>query len=100
MPTDYDSPRRGEVDEIVEDSLEEITSRRGESHGFVGDEDGDGLDSFELPGVEADLGGEDLQVRVIPKQADEFTCSHCFLVYHQSRRVVQDGFELCYDCAG
>ncbi len=24
-------------------------------------------------------------VRVVPKQADEFTCSSCFLVHHRSR---------------
>lgn len=97
MATDYDAPRRGETDEIAEDSLEEITARRGESHSITIDEDGDIIDSFDLPG--ADLSGEELTVRVIPKQADEFTCSNCFLVYHRSRLVMENGAQLCFDCA-
>jgi hypothetical protein len=60
------------------------------------DED-DAADSFELPG--ADLTGEELTVRVIPKQADEFTCSSCFLVHHKSRLAMQKGNQqLCLDC--
>jgi len=31
-------------------------------------------------GPGADLSGEELSVRVVPKQADEFTCSACFLI--------------------
>ena len=40
-------------------------------------------EGFELPG--ADLSGEELSVRVLPRQADEFTCSRCFLVRHRSQ---------------
>ncbi|PBC35185.1 hypothetical protein CJ179_48915 [Rhodococcus sp. ACS1] len=36
-------------------------------------EDTDTADAFELTG--SDLSGEELTVRVIPKQADEFTCT-------------------------
>jgi hypothetical protein len=43
----------------------------------------DTAEGFELPG--ADLSGEELSVRVVPKQADEFTCSTCFLVHHRHR---------------
>ncbi len=46
-------------------------------------EDTDTAESFELPG--SDLSGEELTVRVIPKQADEFTCTSYFLVHHRSR---------------
>ncbi|MDH6288152.1 hypothetical protein M2275_003058 [Rhodococcus opacus] len=46
-------------------------------------EDTDTADAFELPG--RDLSGEELIVRVIPKQADEFTCTSYFLVHHRSR---------------
>jgi hypothetical protein len=60
-------------------------------------DDGDGVDSFELPG--ADLSGEELTVRVLPKQADEFTCSSCFLVQHRNRLAMQkDGRLICADC--
>ena len=45
----------------------------------------DTAEGFELPG--ADLSGEELSVRVVPKQADEFTCSTCFLVHHHRHRA-------------
>ena len=84
MATDYDAPRRNESDEPSEDSLEELKARRNEAQSAVVDiDEGDTAESFELPG--ADLSGEELSVRVIPKQADEFTCSSCFLVHHRSR---------------
>ena len=51
-----------------------------------------------MPG--ADLSGEELTVKVIPKQADEFTCSVCFLVQHRSRLSADNGGRLvCVDCA-
>jgi len=63
----------------------------------VGDET-DTAESFELPG--ADLSGEELTVRVLPKQADEFTCGSCFLVHHRSRLADQrGGLFICRDCA-
>ena len=58
----------------------------------------DSAESFELPG--ADLSEEVLSVRVIPKQADEFTCTSCFLVHHRSRLASEAGGQLiCMDCA-
>ena len=84
MATDYDAPRRNESEEPSEDSLEELKARRNEAQSAVVDiDEGDTAESFELPG--ADLSGEELTVKVIPKQADEFTCSVCFLVQHRSR---------------
>ena len=47
-----------------------------------------------------DLSGEELSVRVVPKQADEFTCSSCFLVHHRSRLASEkNGEMICTDCA-
>ncbi|GAB3126409.1 DUF4193 domain-containing protein [Tsukamurella serpentis] len=99
MATDYDAPRRSEADEISEDSLEELKARRNEGQsGTVDVDEGETAESFELPG--ADLSGEELSVRVVPKQADEFTCTSCFLVYHRSRLADPNGSELiCIDCA-
>jgi hypothetical protein len=89
MPTDYDAPRRTETDDVSEDSLEELKARRNEAAS---------AESFELPG--ADLSGEELSVRVVPKQADEFTCSSCFLVQHRSRLASEkNGVMICTDCA-
>ena len=77
MATDYDAPRRTETDDVSEDSLEELKARRNEAQSAVVDVDeSESAESFELPG--ADLSGEELSVRVVPKQADEFTCSSCF----------------------
>lgn len=99
MATDYDAPRRTESDEVSEDSLEELKARRSEAQSSAVDVDEtDTAESFELPG--ADLSGEELSVRVVPKQADEFTCSSCFLVHHRSRYAGErKGLPICRDCA-
>ena len=99
MATDYDAPRRTETDEVSEDSLEELKARRNEAQSAVVDVDEtDSAENFELPG--ADLSGEELVVRVGPKQADEFTCASCFLVHHRSRLASdKNGVLLCTDCA-
>ena len=99
MATDYDAPRRNESDEPGEDSLEELKARRNEAQSAVVDiDEGDTAESFELPG--ADLSGEELTVKVVPKQADEFTCTSCFLVQHRSRLASgSTGHEICVDCA-
>lgn len=99
MPTDYDAPRVKEGDDVVDESLEEIsTRRRNDVDVAVLDvDDGDAVDSVLLPDV--DLSGEELTVRVLPKQADEFTCSSCFLVQHRNRLALQSGDRLvCSDC--
>ncbi|MGH4013731.1 MAG: DUF4193 domain-containing protein [Pseudonocardiaceae bacterium] len=99
MATDYDAPRRNETDELAEDSLEELKARRNEAQsGAVDVDESESAESFELPG--ADLSGEELTVRVLPKQADEFTCSSCFLVHHRSRLAEErNGRLVCRDCA-
>lgn len=98
MFTDYDAPRRTETDDVSEDSLEDLAARRSEARLAVVDVDeSESAESFELPG--ADLSGEELSVRVIPKQANEFTCSNCFLVHHRSCLASEkDGIMICTDC--
>lgn len=102
MATDYDAPRRGEVDELGEDSLEELKARRAEAQSGSIDVDETELnESLELPGADlSGLSGEELTVKVVPKQADEFTCSSCFLVHHRSRLAREkNGQYICRDCA-
>ena len=83
MATDYDAPRKTD-DELSEDSIEELKSRRVDKRSSSVDVDEtEQAEGFELPG--ADLSGEELSVRVLPRQADEFTCSRCFLVHHRSQ---------------
>ncbi|RCW43988.1 uncharacterized protein DUF4193 [Halopolyspora algeriensis] len=99
MATDYDAPRRSESEEIAEDSLEELKAKRNEAQSGVVDADESEIaENFELPG--ADLSGEEMTVKVLPKQADEFTCSSCFLVHHRSRLAEERSGQLvCRDCA-
>lgn len=99
MATDYDAPRRTETDDLAEDSLEELKARRSEAQsGAVDVDESETAENFELPG--ADLSGEELTVRVLPKQSDEFTCSRCFLVHHRSRLAEKrNGQPVCRDCA-
>ena len=43
---------------------------------------------------------EELSVRVLPRQADEFTCSRCFLVHHRSQLASEVGGQpVCRECA-
>lgn len=99
MATDYDAPRKTD-DELSEDSIEELKSRRTDKQSSAVDEDeAEAADSFELPG--ADLSGEELLVRVLPAQADEFTCASCFLVRHRSQVAREkNGMLYCRDCEG
>ena len=83
MAQDYDSPRKTD-DELTEDSLQELQARRMDKSSSTIDIDPDDVaESLELPG--ADMSNEELSIRVIPRQADEFTCTRCFLVHHRSQ---------------
>lgn len=98
MATDYDAPRKTD-DDLSEDSIEELKSRRGDATSSNVDVDETELaEGFELPG--ADLSGEEMSVRVVPRQADEFTCTSCFLVHHRSQ-LASEGKSgpICTECA-
>jgi hypothetical protein len=99
MATDYDAPRQKEADASADESLEALAGRRNDADTAVIDVDeAADFEAFELPG--ADLSGEELTVRVVPKQADEFTCTSCFLVQHSNRLARQSDNQLiCADCA-
>jgi hypothetical protein len=59
----------------------------------------DAVEGFELPGV--DLTAEEPTISVVvPMPADEFRCSHCFLVCCHSQRVPgRKGRDVCRECA-
>jgi hypothetical protein len=98
MATDYDASRKTE-DEQKEESMEARRLTSGEqdkTSGKVDEDETEMAETYELPG--ADLSHEVLSVEVTPKQADEFTCTACFLVLHVSRRSTP-GVDLCADCA-
>src|SRR5215210_4209030 len=92
MATDYDAPRKTD---------EELKTRRNDKNsGKVDEDEAEAAEAFELPG--ADLSHEELTVRVLPRQSDEFTCAGCFLVRHRSQIAEEraNGEEYCFDCAG
>ena len=98
MATDYDASRKSE-DEQKEESLEARRLASGDqdkTSGKVDEDEAELADTYELPG--ADLSHETLSIEVTPKQANEFTCTGCFLVQHESRRSAP-GVDLCNDCA-
>ncbi len=98
MATDYDAPRKTD-DELSEDSIEELKARRvDKTTGAVDEDEIEAAEGFELPG--ADLSNEELSVRVLPRQADEFTCTSCFLVHHRSQLASEkNGQPVCKECA-
>lgn len=98
MATDYDASRKTE-EEQKEESLEARRLTAGEhdkNSGKVDEDETELAESYELPG--ADLSHETLDIEVTPKQANEFTCTSCFLVQHVSRRA-SAGRDVCSDCA-
>ncbi|WIM66753.1 DUF4193 domain-containing protein [Corynebacterium breve] len=96
MATDYDAPRRRMDDELETDSLEGL--KAAEVAGSSMDDEGEIVDSFEIP--QADLSGEELNVTVVPRRENEFTCSSCFLVQKNVRLAYTepDGSKICLDC--
>lgn len=97
MATDYDAPRtRG--DEPAHEPLEALeTGKSAAMTALLDVEDSDTAEGIELPG--ADLSGEELIVKVVPRQRDEFICMTCFMVAHRSQaaRKTSDGVQ-CADC--
>ncbi len=98
MATDYDTPRKTD-EELHEESLEELKARRSDAQsGKVDFDEEEAAESIELPG--ADLSGEELAVRVVPRQTDEFTCSRCFLIHHHTQLSRGVGNkDICRECA-
>jgi hypothetical protein len=47
----------------------------------------------------ADVVHEDLEVVVLPKQQDEFTCMECFIVKHRTQ-LAPGSKTVCIECAG
>ena len=94
--TDYDARRTSVLDDI--EPLDTITPARADTQSPSVDlDDDDTAEGVEPPG--ADLSGEELTMPVIPKRADEFTCTSCFLVLHRSRRASSHSESfVCIDC--
>ena len=100
VTTDYDAPRRSILGDVDPESLEALTAAattaaRSPDVDLEEDDTAEGIDP---PG--ADLSGEVLTMPVVPRRADEFTCTSCFLVQHRSRIAGHSaGRPVCLDCA-
>ena len=96
MATDYDAPRKSDDDsESIEALKERVPDKMS---GVVDVDDADNPGSFELAGQ--DLSDLDLDVVVLPPQADEFTCVSCFLVKHRSQIDHEEKLgPICLECA-
>jgi hypothetical protein len=58
------------------------------------------VDEPKIPSLDAELIDEELTVAVVPMMEDEFRCSRCFLVHHNSQHVSAPGEpDVCRDCA-
>ena len=97
MATDYDAPRRRVEDDLETDSLEGL--RAAEKRDMNIDDESDEAETFDIPA--ADITREELEVPVVPKQSDEFTCGSCFIVQRRNRLSHEepDGTLICLDCA-
>ncbi|HET8957708.1 uncharacterized protein DUF4193 [Microcella putealis] len=95
MATDYDAPRKTDDDT---DSIQALQERVPDKMSGVVDVDDADNPGFELAGQ--DLADLDLDVVVLPPQADEFTCVSCFLVKHRSQLDHQEKLgPICAECA-
>jgi hypothetical protein len=97
VATDYDTPRKTD-EELHEESLEELKAQRSDAQsGQIDVDEAEAAENLELPG--ADLSGEQLAVRVVPRQVDEFTCSRCYLIHHMTQLAKGEGAKaICKDC--
>lgn len=96
MATDYDAPRVREGEEDKPDNLVELSATRARTTTDLLEEDTEAVDGHTLPG--ADLSNLSLEVHVLPRQSDEFSCMSCFLLVHRSQES-KPGTSICLDCA-
>jgi len=77
----------------VESSLDELLAKRAPEEKVPEEEDDESMLA-----LERDERVEPLAVKVVPAQANEFTCKNCFLVKHRSQ-LADKRRMFCVDCA-
>jgi hypothetical protein len=92
VATDYDAPRKND-DETT--SLEEI--KEGTQTPVHASSDMDESD-LGVNLLQADAEHEELDIVVVPKQEDEFTCMECFIVKHRTQ-MAAGSKNICTECA-
>jgi hypothetical protein len=98
VATDYDKPRTSDsmTDPAPEPALQALTSQRADAAAGLVDET-DPVEAL-LDAPQADFSGEELTVPLVPRQADEFTCTVCYLVHHRSQ-LADEKRIICVECA-
>lgn len=93
MATDYDAQRKGEDDT---ESIEVLKERMPDKPSGVSDGDDSELEPYSAP----DVVNEELDVVVMPKQENEFTCMECFLLKPATQlgKKNRQG-SICLDCS-
>ncbi len=94
MTQDYDVRKPTSIE--AEDSLDELITRKPEQPVGVAEDEDDLAFEMELAGSEEVA--DELSIKPVPKQENEFTCSRCFLVKHKSQLANARKKE-CKDCA-
>jgi hypothetical protein len=93
VATDYDAPRKNDDDTTSIEEIKEGTAAP--VHASADMDEADGGTAF----LGADVVHEDLEVVVLPKQQDEFTCMECFIVKHRTQ-LAPGSKTVCIECAG
>ena len=93
-PETPEAPEAPDGEATVESSLDELLAKRAPEEKPPEEEEED--DS--VLALERDERVEPLAVKVVPPQANEFTCKSCFLVKHRSQ-LADKRRTLCVDCA-
>lgn len=91
MATDYDAPRKNDDETTSIEEIKEGTAAPVHASSDM-DEDGGGV---AFMGAEAIP--DELDVVVVPKQQDEFTCMSCFIVKHRSQ-LARGSKTICNEC--
>lgn len=97
MTIDYDVPRTSDFGQDADEPLQQLKK---DTDGAAESLDpGEQELDFGYKLADIELSGEDLMVRIIPQQADEFVCTSCFLVHHRSNLAeLGNGNRVCCDC--
>lgn len=97
MTIDYDVPRKSDLGQDADEPLRQLTNRSDSTAESLDADEQELVGGYKLPDV--DLSGEELTMRVLPQQADEFVCTSCFLVHHRSNLAeLGNNVRLCRDC--
>ena len=85
-------PAPRDPDDPIESSLDELLAKRAPEEKVAEEEEDDTILLDREERVES------LAIKVVPPQANEFTCKNCFLVKHRSQ-LADKRRMFCVDCA-